>query len=72
MYLSKVTGLFWCFTFGRFGPCSDAVLVTVDLLSLHHDVLETFVVSVEAVLQQFAQRHRAARKKYNMTLTAGV
>lgn len=34
--------------------------MAVYLFSLHHDVLETFVVFVEAVLQQLAQGHRAA------------
>lgn len=47
-------------TLGRLGACADAVLGTVDLLPLHHDVLEAFVVGVEAVLQQLAERHRAA------------
>lgn len=50
-------------TLSRFGTCADAVLGAVDLLSFHHDVLETFVVSVEAVLQQLTERHRAAGKK---------
>lgn len=52
--------LFTVLTFGRLWPRTDAVLRAVDLLSFNHDVLETFVISVEAVLQQFAQRHRAA------------
>lgn len=49
-------------TLGRFGARADAVVGTVDLLPLHHDVLEAFVVGVEAVLQQLAQRHRAATR----------
>lgn len=53
-----------CLTLSRFGACADAVFRAVDLLSLHHDVLETFVVSVEAVLQQLTERHRAAGVKH--------
>lgn len=53
-------GMFVQLTLGRFGACADAIIGTVDLLPLHHDVLEAFVISVEAVLQQLAERHRAA------------
>lgn len=47
-------------TLGRLRARADALVGIVDLLSLHHDVLEAFVVRVEAVLQQLAERHRAA------------
>lgn len=50
-------------TLGRFGACADAVFRAVDLLSLHHNVLETLVVRVETVLQQLTESHRAAGKK---------
>lgn len=65
----------WCCTFGRFGSCPDAVFRTVDLLSLHHNVLETFVVCDEAVLQQFTERHRTTvykENKKNNTKMPGV
>lgn len=52
-------------TLGRFGACADAVFRAVDLLSLHHNVLETLVVRVETVLQQLTESHRAAGKKRN-------
>lgn len=52
-------------TLGRFGARADAILGAVDLLPLHHDVLEALVVGVEAVLQQLAERHRTAGVKGN-------
>lgn len=56
-------GRFLRLTLGRFRACADAILGTVDLLPLHHDVLKAFVVGVEAVLQQFAERHHAAPRE---------
>lgn len=47
-------------TLCRFGACADAVVWTVDFFSFHHNVLETFIISVETVLQQLAESHRAA------------
>lgn len=58
-YLSVI----WCLTLCRFRACADAVVRAIDLFSLHHDVLETFVVSVETVLQQLTESHRAAEHK---------
>ncbi len=49
-----------CLTLGRFGACADALFRAVDLLSFHYNVLEAFVVCVEAVLQQLTESHRAA------------
>lgn len=61
----------WCFTFGRFGSGADAVVGAVDLLSLHHNVLQAFVISVEAVLQQLTERDRAAENK-NTKISLGL
>lgn len=52
----------WSLTLGSFGACANAVFRAVDLFSLHNNVLQTFVVSVEAVLQQLTESHRAAGK----------
>lgn len=52
--------MFWWLTLGRFGACADAIFRVVNLFSLHHNVLETFVISVEAMLQQLTESHRAA------------
>lgn len=49
-----------CLTLCRFGACADAVVWTVDFFTFHHNVLETFIISVETVLQQLAESHRAA------------
>lgn len=53
----------WRLTLDGLGARADAVLVAVYLFSLHNDVLETFVVFVEAMLQQLAQGHRAAGRR---------
>lgn len=50
-------------TLGRFGACADAIIRIVNLLPLHHDVLETFVVGVETMLQQLTESHRAAAQR---------
>lgn len=59
-YNDSGDGMFVHLTLGRFRACANAIVGTVDLLPLHHDVLEAFVVGVEAVLQQLAECHRAA------------
>lgn len=56
-----------CLTLGRFGACADSLIVVVDLLSLHHNVLKTLVVCVEAVLQQLTESHGAAGKNTQAT-----
>lgn len=59
---SAVSRSLGCLTLCRFGACADAVFRAVDLFSLHHNVLETFVVSVKTVLQELTESHRAAGK----------
>lgn len=60
IYRFKYLQVFWWLTLGRFGACADAIFRVVNLFSLHHNVLETFVISVEAMLQQLTESHRAA------------
>lgn len=49
----------WWLTLDRLRTCTDAIFRAVYLFSLHNNVLETFVVRVEAVLQQLTEGHRA-------------
>lgn len=62
-------------TLGRLGACADALVRAKDLLSLDHDVLETLVIGVEAVLQQLTQGYRTAqgqhRRRGNTNITKG-
>lgn len=51
---------FWWLTLDRFRTCSDAIVRAVYLFSLHNNILETFVICVEAMLQQLTKGHRAA------------
>lgn len=63
IYRFNYLSVIWCLTLCRFGARADAIVGVIDLFSLHHDVLETFVVSVETVLQQLTESHRAADHK---------
>lgn len=54
--------MFCWLTLGRFGAGADTVFRVINLFSLNYDVLETFVVCVEAMLQQLTEGHRAAGK----------
>lgn len=47
-------------TLDRFRTRSDAIVRAVYLFSLHNNILETFVICVEAMLQQLTESHRAA------------
>lgn len=49
----------WWLTLDGFRTCADAVFRAVYLFSLHNNVLETFIICVEAMLQQLTEGHRA-------------
>lgn len=50
-------------TLDGFRTCADAVFGAVDLFSLHNNVLETFIICVEAMLEQLTEGHRAVGHK---------
>lgn len=50
-------------TFGCLGAGADALIHAIDFLSLHADILKPFVVCIDAMLEQFAQSHRAGEEE---------